>query len=279
MITELTITPEYGDSLTLSVPGPSDGYLVKEIEGLDPVPVAMASEVVASMAGEIYQASRLEKRNIVIKIDFDLNYASTTVEQRRNRLYLLGLGKQLLTLTFTSDDLGEVMIQGRVEEFDAPLNTENPSATISVICFTPDFQSTTETIVTSTSSETIETFEYEGSSPTGLLIRLYGEHPMPINFLDMTFTHQASSRTIGRIRADDYFQPIIMEEMTISTIPGDKYFRMDSDGRSRLNSVDFDSLLWPTLLPGMIDFLFLVSFPDITGYDYDLVWTNKYGAI
>src|SRR5688572_29621890 len=110
MISGLTITSEYGDSLSLSMPRAGDGYLVKEIEGLDPVPVAIVSSPISTIDGEVYQASKREQRNIVLHIKLDKNYAATTITQRKNRLYSLAMGKQLLTLVFETEEHGDVSI-------------------------------------------------------------------------------------------------------------------------------------------------------------------------
>src|SRR5690606_37286196 len=119
MITELTITREYGDSLTRLVPGPTDGYLDEEIEGLHPGTVSVASTTVTSMEGEVYQSSRLEKRNIVLKIKLLPNYAASSMSARRNYLTSLFLAKKSVVLGFDREDGEYVTIEGRIEDIEA----------------------------------------------------------------------------------------------------------------------------------------------------------------
>lgn len=277
MITELTITPEYGDSLTLSVPGPSDGYLVKEIEGLDPVPVGMVTETLPTREGGVYQSSRLDLRNIVLKIKLDTNYAARSISSRKQDLYALSLGKQELTLSFVSSVFGSVSIKGRVEDFDSPEFTNDPLVTISIQCFDPDFVNDSEQTQTGLINEVPQTLEYQGSVPAGLIINLGPVPSRPVG-LDLVFTHNQTTRIIGRWSTSQGFTPD-GRTWSICSIPGQKFATRSSTGESMLEIVDFTTLIWPLLIRGDITYSFTTGEPFTPAWEYELIWFERYGAI
>lgn len=281
MITELIITSEYGDSLTLSVPGPSDGYLVKEIEGLDPVPVALVSDRVATLEGETYQSSKLDKRNIILKIKLSQNYAGSSVEARRNRLTSLGLGKQELSMIFTSVELGQVSIAGRVETVDAPTNTDDPMVTMSIVCFSPFFKGRNHIWEGEFLPGSLETLTYEGTSPAPVLLRAYipTATSEPTGF-SWELTHTPTERRVGYAR---FAAPIGTTSTSVSfdmnSTPGGKYFRRSSDDTSVLRLTEFQTLTWPLLLPGEFTLAALPLSGVDRGWATDMTWTDLFGAI
>lgn len=277
MITELTIQTEYGDSLTFSMPGSSDGYLVKEIEGLDPVPVAIVSSSVSTIDGEIYQASKREKRNIILTIKYDLNYAQTSIDERRRRLYSLFGGRQNLTLLFTTTEYGVVKIDGRMEDFDSPKFSDNPTAVISILCPDPDFVSIEEQSESGVMDDGPHIFNYEGTVPTGVIVTMGPVVTDQINGFDITFEHLPTNRITGYCMQDS---PLAAPDRTweLNSIPLQKQIR-NSDGLSFMRWSTMESWIWITLFPGEMRYEFGVTSGAGNDMPYIFTYHNRYGAI
>lgn len=281
MITELTITPEYGDSLTLSVPGPTDGYLVKEIEGLDPVPVSLASTTVASMEGEVYQSSRLEKRNIVLKIKLITNYAASSISARRNYLTSLFLAKKSVVLGFDRVDGEYVTIEGRIEDIEAPTSTEDPLVTISIICFNPDFVGSEEHFYEGQVDGTPVLLNYEGTVPAPTITTLGLPSEYEDDGFDLLYRHVDTDRVIGAFALTS---PVSDTSPSMSFIvdstPGNKKAIREHNQTSLLPLSNFDDIIWPSLITGEFEFTASpISGVVKTDWPVTVRWNNRYGAI
>lgn len=163
-----------GALLTLPLMDISEGFIIQDIEGLDPVKATLVSSSFANLDGEQYQSARREKRNLVFTLGLEPDYVSQTVKALRNRLYGHFMPKSNVNLRFFSDDFPTVDISGRVESFEAPLFTKEPEAKLSLLCFDPNFYDATPVLVSSaTVADTTETtIEYEGTIESGIVFRL-----------------------------------------------------------------------------------------------------------
>ena len=165
MLNLVEVRNQTGSLLALGLEDISQGVYIKEIDGLDPVKAVLVSSSFANMDGEQYQSARREKRNIVIKLALDPDYAGATVRQLRRRLYNFFMPKTAVKLRFWAEGEPTVDIQGRVESFDSPQFTKEPSATISILCFEPDFYDPNPNVIFENSVSTTATrrIEYSGS--------------------------------------------------------------------------------------------------------------------
>src|SRR5690606_495921 len=120
-----------------------------EIDGLDPVKASIVSSRLAQVDGTVYQASRRDSRNIIIRLGFEPDYVNTTIRDLRQNLYRYLMPKSEVILRFYLE--GEAFVD------------------ISGMCFDPDFYSLDTTLVTGQASSVIEwtEFEYEGGVETG----------------------------------------------------------------------------------------------------------------
>ena len=174
MLTRVEATNNQGTTLSFILGSAENGFLTKEIEGLDPVKATVVSSSFANMDGAQYQSSRRENRNIVMKLGYEVDVNTGSVRDLRNKLYGIFMPKSQVNLKFFVDEMPEVNIAATVESFESPLFTADPEATISLLCFDPDFITPTTTIVNgmTTSGATEIEIDYKGTVETGIHFQL-----------------------------------------------------------------------------------------------------------
>lgn len=222
MLTKVEISTDQGATLELLLGDPSNGYLVKEIEGLDPVKATIVSSSRATMDGEQYQSSRRESRNILLKLGLDADQTTETVRTLRKRLYSYLMPKSNVRLRFhveegDGDDL-IVDIYARVESFDSPSFTKEPEATISLICHQPDFYVPTPVVLSgmTVADSTEFIIDYEGSVETGILISMLLERDLS----EFVVHHRPAD---GSNRSLQFSEPLLAGDiLDISTVSGQK---------------------------------------------------------
>ena len=170
MITLVEATNSQGALLGLPLDDVSNGVVVEEIEGLDPVDATIVSTSFATLDGVQYQSSRRNERNIKLKLGMEPDYAVDTVRTIRKRLYRHFMPKSPVGLRFYDSDGLVVDIAGRVESAPAPLFAEDPEMTVSIICFDPDFVEDQSVIVpgNTVATDTEFVLEYDGTVETGM---------------------------------------------------------------------------------------------------------------
>ncbi len=279
MLTKVEVLANEDNTLTLSLQDLSNGYVVKTIEGLDPVQATIVSSSFASIDGEQYQTSRRGKRNIVIKLDLKPEYSNSAIQDLRNQLYRVFMPKTYVRLQFYAEwmDMGFVEIYGRVESFESPLFVQNPDATISVLCLDPDFYMPEPFATTgnTTSGSTEMVVNYEGSVETGI------RFIMNVNRSLQTFTinHRPED---GSVRVLTFNMPsgqplLAGDVLEISTISGKK-------GATLLRGGVTTSILY-AITPGS-DWILLQPRPNYINVNttgaaipYVVEYTNKYGGL
>lgn len=227
MITSFEVQSPSGTSIGFEVSNVNNGYQVQDVEGLDPVRANIVTTSFSNMDGELYQASRREKRNIIITLGLVPDFVNRTVSQLRNALYSIMMPKSQVTLRFFRSDGSILIISGRVETFDAPLFTDNPKATISILCFDPDFQSPETTLaMNSISDNTLQPIPYDGSVSSGIAIVL----PVTRSIAGFTATLQRDGETPTSLIYDGGL--LAGDLVTVSTIPGNKFAERIRAGES-----------------------------------------------
>lgn len=174
MLTAVEATNGIGATLRLTVMNSENGYLVREITGLDPVPATLTSSTMAQRDGAQFQNARRETRNIVIKLGLEPDFAATTVASLRTGLYDYFMPKENVLLGFYVDEVLTYLIQGQVETLTNAMFSADPEVDISILCYDPDFYSPADTSVeVDTVDGTIETpITYEGTTDTGLIFQM-----------------------------------------------------------------------------------------------------------
>lgn len=274
MLTKVEITNNQGETLVLPLQDVVEGYVIQDIEGLDPVPAVIVTSGVAQQDGEEYQSSRRSKRNIVLTLGLEAAlFARGTVRDLRNNLYRWLMPKSEARFRFFDTDGSFVEIYGRVEDFVSKLFTKEPVAAITIVCVKPDFYVPEPVIydlnTVSDSSESI--INYEGTVDTGFVMRFYPNRAVN----GITVQHRLSEGAIGTLEFTGSL--ITGDVLTISTIPGAKgatLTRIGSDTPLLYNVSPTSQ--WLSLDQGAN---YIRAYTEGAAVPYTIEYTTKIGAL
>jgi hypothetical protein len=262
-----------GAVLSLPLQDISGGYTLKGIDGLDPVKAIIVTSSFATRDGVEYESARRDIRNPVLKIGFAPDWVTNTPKSLRDNLYNWFMTKQYVELRFYEDTGLVVSIVGRVESNDSPRFTADPDATVSIVCFLPDFLGmTTETVSgTSVADSTESTIDYIGTSETGFLFTLN------VNRTISGFTLYQRGIDAIQYRLDFAADLVAGDVVKISTEVGNKYATLTRGGvdTSILYGVS-PSSPWLNLTPGANQMRLQISGAAIP---YTITYTDKYGGL
>lgn len=180
MINLIEVRTDRGLVLSLPMFDPTEGLYIQNVDGLDPVDATLVYSSMANQDDEQEQSSKRVKRNIILQLGYQPDYANTTIKKLRDRLYGFFMPKSQVRLRFYSDDMPTVEIVGRVEKMNAPLFTKDPNATISILCAKSSFVGldTLQFGGNTTSGTTELQRTYDGSIETGGLFRILPNRDM-----------------------------------------------------------------------------------------------------
>lgn len=273
MITEIKATNVRGAILDLLLDDVSNGVVVEEVEGLDPVDATIVSSGFAQIDGTVFQSVRRDERQIKLKIGLEPDYATDTVAKIRKRLYAWFMPKSALSLVLIDDEGLEVAINGMVESAPAPLFTEDPQMDVVIRCFNPDFAETVEdTFSGNTVSANVDTtLTYDGTVETGFVFTMVANRTIS----SFTIYQTASD---GSQRTFDFSAPMVSgDTLKISTVPGNKYATLTHLGvdASVLYGISPQSP-WLDLLPGAN---LIRVYTTGAAIPFTIKYTNKYGGL
>lgn len=273
MLTKVEVRNTAGQVLTLPLQDISGGYTLKSISGLDPVKASIVTSSFANRDGVEFESALRSFRNPVLKIGFAPDWIASTPKQLRDNLYKWFMTKKQVELRFYEDSGLVVTIVGRVESNDAPRFTSDPDATISIVCFLPDFIGmTTETVTASSVSDSTEvSVNYIGTEDTGFLFTLN------VNRTISGFSLYARGPDNVQYELDFVASLVSGDVVKISTSAGSKYATLTRAGAdtSLLYAIS-PSSPWLTLQPGLNKVRLQISGAAIP---YTLVYTDKYGGL
>lgn len=179
MLTKVTLVDPLGASLALPLQDNSNGFTVKNIEGLDPVKASLTSTPFAQLDGSQAQGARRENRNILLTIGLEPYSGGSTVKALRAALYGVVMPKSFVTLQFFEDGAAtpEYTITGQVESFETPLFSKDPEVVVSIICYEPSFEEYTPHLITGLNTVTDTSGAYTtivnpGTIESGYLLTL-----------------------------------------------------------------------------------------------------------
>jgi hypothetical protein len=174
MLTKIEVEDRQGHTLVLPLQDSTSGYTIKDIDGLDPVKSTIVFSSFAQLDGSQFQSSRLENRNIIIKIGIESYYGAATVREMRQALYAYFMPKTTVNIKVFIDGVEFAYIQGQVESCEAPLFSKDPEVVVSLLCFNPNFIGAENVIVTgnTVADATEQTIDYEGTVETGFMLEL-----------------------------------------------------------------------------------------------------------
>lgn len=273
MLTKVDGLNAQGTVLSFPFFDPSSGFLIKGVDGLDPVKATIVSSKFANMDGGRFHSSSRETRNLIVSIDLKPDLVSATVEDLRNQLYSVFMPKTEVTLKFYRSDGLVVHILGYVESLDAPLFVQNPKATISILCFNPDFYDPIPVVFSgsTTSTLTSSTLDYEGTTESGAIITLSANRSLSA----FTLYHQPAGNSL--VTMDFSMALVSGDVLQISTVPGDKgaLLTRASVVSSVLYGVSPFSN-WLKLAPGPNEIRF---YAEGAAVPFTIEYTNKYGGL
>lgn len=273
MINQLEVRTPSGELLTLSLSDVSNGYIIQDIDGLGPVKANIVSSSFAGMDGSQYQAARREKRNILLKLGFEPDYVTNSVQSLRSRLYEIFMPKSQINMRFYLDDDLVVSIDGMVETCEPTMFTREPEVSISILCFNPDFfEIDSVSIDGSTVSSTTEfTIQYSGSVNTGILLTLNVNRTIS----DFTIYHRPPD---GTLRSFDFSASLQASDVVkISTVARDKYVTLTRAGSvSSVLYAKAPTSDWLELQKGVNN---LRVYAEGAAIPFTITYLNRYGAI
>lgn len=263
-----------GDLLSLPLLDIESGYLVEDVLGLDPVKATVVSSSFATIDGSEFQSVSRENRNVLLKVALEPDPATDTVRGLRANLYKFLMPKSQVSLRFITVDELEVDVVGRVESFEAPLFTKEPSVSVSIICFDPDLIDVAPvTLEGETVSDATETLvEYAGSVNSGLQLVVNVDRDLT----EFTIYHRAPDGTIRTLDVSAELEN--GDVVTISTVRGDKYANLlrASTTSSLLYGVS-PQASWVEFEPGGDNFIRVYAEGD--EIPYTLTYLNRYGGL
>lgn len=273
MLTKLEVTSGQGSLLSLPLSDISSGFIVQQIDGLDPVKATLSSTAFSGLDGEQFQSSRRETRNIKITLGLDPDPLVDTVRTLRKQLYAYFLPRSVINLTFYMDDGLTVSIAGVVETFESTLFAQEPSVDISIICYDPDFYVPTSSVLAgnSTESSAVTVVDYDGEIPTGFVFTLNVNRTLG----DVTIYNTTPNEGI---RSLDYTGSLVAGDvLTISTVTGGKGATLTHLGASSsvLYGISPQSS-WVDLKPGSNQIRIYAAG---TAIPYTISYTTKYGGL
>ena len=278
MLNRIEIQRKDGGVLTLPIYDATN-YQIKDIQGLDPVKANIVTSNFAHIDGTQFQSSRREMRNLVIKLGIDSFGVGLSTQELRKELYAYLMPKTDVTLKFVRDNLEAVVILGQVESFDSPLFVKEPEATISILCFDPDFKSETETtsnglsVTTSLEYADLE-IDYSGEVDSGFIFTLTPS----ITITSFTLQNILTDGSVQKFIFDATGAPILSgNTLKVSTIPGDKYVRITRNNveSSILWAMDPASN-WVSLYPGLNKIRLTTNF---SGRAYSIAYNSRFGGL
>ena len=282
MITKLEVFSSQPGAPELPLGGfmPNDDPVqIKEIAGLGPVKADITSTPFATGRGELYQGSSTGKRNIVMTLVLNPDWANQSMAALRQLLYRYLMPEAWTKLRFYSQELPTVDIEGYVESFEPNMFSQDPEIQISIICPKPDFieayATSIEGVVDDGTNEMV--FDYGGSISTGFELRVDRTVDNP------SYTGSLLITLIAEL------VPQIFEVNPV-TIDTSKYFKLSTvRNMKRVQSVAYaDGALtnllaamtggsvWPELKPG--ENVFSVAGAE-TGQAWTFAYFNRYGGL
>lgn len=273
MLTTVEVRTPQGALLTLSLDNPSNGYVVKGIDGLGPVKANLVTSSVASRDGVQFQSSRRESRDLMFKLGFSPADLTETVRGLRKKIYGFFLPKMMVNMRFYMSEGLVVDLNGMVETCEPAVFDQEPGVAIGLMCFDPDFFDPEVIEVTgeSTSLTTEDLIHYNGEVESGILFTLNVDRTLT----EFTIYHRPPD---GSIRTLDFANPLEAgDKLDISTVPGSKYVNLTRSGAisSLLRGMSPTSN-WIELQPGDN---YIRVYATGAAIPWEISYTDKYGGL
>jgi len=248
MIKILTVTNHLDESIDMELGSPEkSGFLIQKIDGLGPPKADINIVENATNDGASYTSSRVNSRNITLKIKFLPN---PTIEDSRLLAYKYFPIKKRIKLQFTTDNR-VCYAYGCVELNDPDVFAKSSTTNISIICPDPYFYSldTQTTIFSGIVPEfefefennsvtenliefgeivnlTTQTVYYTGDSEVGVTITMHAIGPATNVTIVNVGTHETIRLDSAKLISLTGSGIIAGDDITISTVSGNKFITL-----------------------------------------------------
>ena len=268
MIKSVTVTNHLGESkkFELSFPEKS-GFIIQKIDGLGPSKANINTTEISTNDGSLYNSSRINSRNIVMLFRF---LSDSQIEGIRQESYKYFPIKKRVTILIEADNrICETY--GYVESNDPDIFSKDETTQISIVCPDPYFysagpdgenitvffgieplfefefsnESLTENLIEfgAIENSTEQTIFYSGDGEIGVLITIHAIGSVSNITIYNTGTREVMRIDTNKLAVLTGNGLIAGDEITISTIKGDKYITLLRNGvyTNILNCLDKDS--------------------------------------
>lgn len=255
----------------------NDPIQIRNIEGLGPVKSDLALTPYATGRGELYQGITTGKRNIVLTLGLNPDWADYTPMALRQILYRYFMPERWSTLRFFSEEMPPVYINGVVESFEPNIFSQDPEIQISLICPKPDFIDLDTSYRYGLVDGSEKIVNYMGTVPVGFVLLIAGTEDVPTYTGSLTVTN-----TVGDNIQTFQVNPISLDMASdlyveINTVRTTRhiYAVMGEDAVNILGKLSSDSV-WVELSPGENKF---VVEADTSGLKWSMGYFNRFGGL
>lgn len=141
MIKKIIVTNYLNETTELELINPfKSGFAIESIDGLGPTKADVNITDLSLMDGSVFNSSRVNYRNIVMKI---ILLDNPDIETSRQKLYNLFPIKKKVKVEIVADHR-DVVIEGYVEKNDPDIFSKQEKVQISIVCPNPYFYSNGE---------------------------------------------------------------------------------------------------------------------------------------
>lgn len=170
MIKSIIVTNYLGESVQLRLGElePKSGLLITKIEGLGPAKANINTTEMATNDGDVYNSSRLTKRNILITMRF--GWAPSIEQARQNSYKYFPIKRRVGLLIETDNRICETF--GYVESNEPNIFSPESETKISIICADPYLYSVEEQVLLFHSTESLFEFPFENDSLSEPMIEM-----------------------------------------------------------------------------------------------------------
>jgi hypothetical protein len=251
----------------------TDLIQVRNIDGLDPVKVAVNTTPFGAVDGGAYVGSKVPNRNIVLTLHPNPDWNNWTYESLRRLLYSYFMPKYATKLAFYSDDIPPVEILGIVEDTGINPFSKDPEMIVSVICPDPYFTAINPVVITGQTSDGIEEITYNGNIEAGVHVRVsQSADPAPTSIgIQIGDPSLSYFNVAAGVTASKYF--------VMNSIPRNKFVQNIELGTgvvTNLLSGVQEGSTWPILQPGTNDFS-VVTNGGVQ--DWELIYYERFGGL
>lgn len=279
MITRVEVRTPQGALLSLPLEDESNGFVVEDIGGLDPVKATLVSSSFANRDGAQYHSSRREPRNLTMRLGLDTDNSIGTVRDLRNMLYRFFMPKSEASLRFHVEtgegvlDYLDLDILGRVETCETPPFAQEPAVDISMMCFDPDFRDIVPVSIKDFSTAGLSELShtYPGTVDTGVEFVLRADRDIP----SFTVYHRPPD---GTLRTMEFSSPLIAGDvLRINSVRGSKSVTRTRAGvdTSLLYALSPQSS-WIEFQPGVNNYRVAISGAIVP---FEINYTTRYGGL